>query len=164
MAIGSHWQAVAMTPLSNDTVLFWPLLIAGIGNAFTFSPLFVAIIGGVPPQERPKAAAITSVTIQLAGALATSLLISNLHQRTAVHQSALAASANLSRDVMVEYIRHHGLAQLTGIIEDQAVAYAYADVALIIFGVAISGIVLALLLGPTPAQRAQYAAPVSAAH
>ncbi len=150
MAIGTYWQAVAMTPMTNDTILFWPLLISGVGNAFTFSPLFVAIIGGVPPHERPKAAAITSVTIQLSGALATSLLITNLHVRMAIHQSVLAANATLARGPVVDYIHEHGLGELPALVQDQATAYAYADVALMISAVAVAGIILAALLGPTP--------------
>jgi MFS transporter, DHA2 family, multidrug resistance protein len=148
MAIGTYWQTITMTPMSNNAVFFLPLLVAGIGNAFTFSPLFVAIIGGVPPSERPKAAAIISVTIQLAGAIASCVLITDLHVRTALHQSILAANATIARLPVATFVQQHGTAALAAIVESQATAYAFADVSFIITCVAVGGIALSLMLGP----------------
>jgi MFS transporter, DHA2 family, multidrug resistance protein len=147
MAIAGYWQCLAMTPATNNAALLWPLMIAGVGNAFTFSPLFVAVIGGVPPSERPKAAAIVSVTLQFGGALATAVLISSLHVRTALHQSSLASDATLSRAVVADYVRHFGTGSLATVIEAQARALGYADVAFIIAVVALVSAPLVLFLG-----------------
>jgi DHA2 family multidrug resistance protein len=152
MAIGGYWQCLAMTPDTNDSALFWPLMISGIGNSFTFSPLFVAIIGGVPAVERPKAAAVISVTIQLGGALATAILITLLHVRSVFHQTVLASNATLGRTAVTDYVHHFGVVALNGVVEAQARAFAYADIAFVISLVAIATAPLVILLGrPRPA-------------
>jgi MFS transporter, DHA2 family, multidrug resistance protein len=147
MAIGGYWQSQVMTPGTDFSALILPLMIAGVGNAFTFSPLFVAIIGGVPHSERPKAAAITSVTIQLGGALATAVLISALHVRTAFHQSVLSSSMTLNHIAVVEYVHRFGATALNTLVEGQSAAFAYADVAFMIAIVAVLTAPIAALLG-----------------
>jgi DHA2 family multidrug resistance protein len=147
MFVGTYWQSTVMTPNSDAAALLWPLTLAGVGNAFAFSPLFIAIIGGVPHHERAKAASITSVTIQFAGALATSVLISTLHIRAAIHQTVLAANTTLSRFAVVQFIHQFGPAQLNVLIEDQSKAYAYADVGYIVSLVALAGAAVTLMLG-----------------
>jgi DHA2 family multidrug resistance protein len=147
MAIGGFWQSQVMTPGTDFQALLFPLMIAGIANAFTFSPLFVAIIGGVPHSERAKAAAITSVTIQLGGALATAVLITSLHVRTAFHQDILSSGMTSNHLAVVEYVHRFGAAALNTLVEGQSVTFAYADVALMIAIVAALTAPIAALLG-----------------
>jgi MFS transporter, DHA2 family, multidrug resistance protein len=147
MSLGSYWQSQVMTPGTDFAALIGPLVVAGIGNSFTFSPLFVAIIGGVPHTERPKAAAITSVTIQLGGALATAVLISTLHIRTVFHQTILASNVTLSHIGVADFVHRFGLAALNTLIEDQARAFSYSDVAILISLVAIASAPFVFFLG-----------------
>jgi DHA2 family multidrug resistance protein len=147
MAIGGYWQSQVMTPGTDFHALLFPLMVAGIANAFTFSPLFVAIIGGVPHSERAKAAAITSVTIQLGGALATAVLITSLHVRTAFHQDVLSSGMTSNHLAVVEYVHRFGAAALNTLVEGQSVAFAYADVAVMIAIVAVLTAPIAALLG-----------------
>jgi DHA2 family multidrug resistance protein len=147
MAIGGYWQSQVMTPGTDFHALLVPLMVAGIANAFTFSPLFVAIIGGVPHSERAKAAAITSVTIQLGGALATAVLITSLHVRTAFHQDVLSSGMTSNHLAVVEYVHRFGAAALNTLVEGQSVAFAYADVAVMIAIVAVLTAPIAALLG-----------------
>jgi DHA2 family multidrug resistance protein len=147
MGLGGYMQSQVMTPGTDFGALVLPLMIAGISNAFTFSPLFIAIIGGVPHSERPKAAAITSVTIQLGGALATAMLITALHVRTAFHQSVMSSSMTLSHVAVVDYVQRFGAAALNTLVEGQSVAFAYADVAFMIAIVAVLTAPIAALLG-----------------
>ena len=147
LAVATYWQSQMMTPGTDFNALLAPLMIAGIGNAFTFSPLFVAMLGGVPGTERPKAAAIASVTIQLGGALATSVLISSLHVRSSFHQSVLAANATLAHSGVAEFIHRVGAPALNAMLEMQARSFAYADVAFVIACVAAIMIPVAFFLG-----------------
>jgi DHA2 family multidrug resistance protein len=147
MAIGGYWQSQVMTPGTDFHALLVPLMVAGIANAFTFSPLFVAIIGGVPHSERAKAAAITSVTIQLGGALATAVLITSLHVRTAFHQDVLSSGMTSNHLAVVEFVHRFGAAALNTLVEGQSVAFAYADVAVMIAIVAVLTAPIAALLG-----------------
>ena len=136
-----------MTPASDFGVLFAPLALAGIGNAFTFSPLFLAIIGGVPPADRGKANAIISVTIQLGGAIATAILVSSLHIRTVFHQSVLASNAVLSRFSVSNFVNHNSIATLAALNDAQARAMSYADIGFLIAVIAIVTAPFALFLG-----------------
>jgi DHA2 family multidrug resistance protein len=149
IACGGFWQSQVMTPGTDFSALLPPLVLAGMGNAFTFSPLFLAVIGGVPHADRPKANAIISVTIQLGGALATAVLISSLHIRTVFHQTVLAANAALSNFPVAAFMQHHTAAALDAMVEAQAQAFAYADVGFLIAVVALLMAATALFLGRT---------------
>ena len=152
MAAGGAWQAHVMTSDTSFGALFGPLAMSGVGNAFTFSPLFVAIIGGVPAADRAKANAIISVTMQLGGAIAASFLVSTLHVRTVFHQSVLAANVDLSRASVADFLAHHSIATLDAMVESQARALSYADVGLLIAVIALITAPFALFLGqPRPA-------------
>jgi DHA2 family multidrug resistance protein len=153
IACGGFWQSQVMTPGTDFTALLPPLVLAGMGNAFTFSPLFLAVIGAVPHADRPKANAIISVTIQLGGALATAVLISSLHIRTVFHQTVLAANATLSNSSVAAFMQHHTAAALDALVEAQAQAFAYADVAFLIAVVSLLMAITALFLGRTRPKR-----------
>jgi DHA2 family multidrug resistance protein len=147
MAGAGYWQGQVMTPGSDFAALFGPLALAGIGNAFTFSPLFLAIIGGVPHADRGKANAIISVTIQLGGAIATAILVSSLHIRTVFHQGVLASNAVLSRFAVSDFLDHNSVSTLAALVDAQARAMSYADIGFLIAVVALLTAPFALFLG-----------------
>jgi hypothetical protein len=153
IACGGFWQSQVMTPGTDFSALLPPLVVAGMGNAFTFSPLFLAVIGAVPPADRPKANAIISVTIQLGGALATAVLISSLHIRTAFHTTVLAANTTLSNSSVANFMQHHTAAALDALVEAQAQAFAYSDLAFLIAAVSLLMAAGALFLGRTRPKR-----------
>ena len=151
VAFGGAWQSRIMTPGTDFHALLFPLVFAGISNAFTFSPLFLAVIGSVPPAERAKANAIISVTIQLGGALATAVLISALHLRIAFHEDVIASGATLANQAVADFIKHYGPGQLRILAEVQARAFAYADFAFLISLVGFAMVPVAYFLGqPRP--------------
>jgi hypothetical protein len=147
MAVGNYWQSQVMTPGTDFFMLSAPLMLCGVGNAMCFSPLFLAIIGGVPMTERHKAGAIISVTIQFGGAIATAMLVSTLHVRTVFHQTIISASETLNRGVVVSFIQHMGVDKLYSLVEVQARASSYADVAFMIAVACIITAPAALFLG-----------------
>jgi DHA2 family multidrug resistance protein len=147
MGGAGYWQGQVMTPGTDFGVLLAPLALAGIGNAFTFSPLFLAIIGGVPPADRGKANAIISVTIQLGGAIATAILVSSLHVRTVFHQSVLASNAVLSRIPVENFLHQNAVSTLASMVDAQARAMSYADIGFLIAVIAIVTAPFALFLG-----------------
>jgi DHA2 family multidrug resistance protein len=147
MGGAGYWQGQVMTPGADFGVLLAPLALAGIGNAFTFSPLFLAIIGGVPPADRGKANAIISVTIQLGGAIATAILVSSLHVRTVFHQSVLASNAVLSRIPVENFLHQNAVSTLASMVDAQARAMSYADIGFLIAVIAIVTAPCALFLG-----------------
>ena len=95
----------------------------------------------------PWANAIISVTIQLGGALATAVLISSLHVRTVFHQTMIASNETLGRIGVTDYLQHGSLAGLDALVEAQARAFGYADVAFLIAIVALLTAPFALFLG-----------------
>ena len=153
MALGTFWLSLCLTAGSDAHALVAPLAVAGVGNALTFSPLFVAIIGGVPHAERPKAAAITSVTIQLGGAIATASLVTALHVRSAAHQSVIAANITSAHPVVNAFIHAYGLARLASLVAAQASDFAFTDVAFLLAATSVLGAVLACGLGRLRAER-----------
>jgi DHA2 family multidrug resistance protein len=147
MGIGGYWQSQVMTPGTDFGALLLPLALSGAGNACCFSPIFLSIIGGVPPAERAKANAIISVTIQLGGAIATAVLISSLHVRSVFHQTIIASNITLARVPVADFLRHADAVTLAVMVEAQARAFAYADLALVIAAVAFITAPVALFLG-----------------
>jgi len=139
---GSLWLARGITTQSDLMTFVIPLLVIGTGAAFVYSPLLVATMRAVAPQEAAKASSFIVLFFQLGGSISSAAVVAFLDRRLQFHQTILAAQENLSRLPVAQFLQQHGsLAQLAASVAEQAAALAYAD-AFVVTGV------LALLIAP----------------
>ncbi len=124
--------------VTTSTSSFWQvapsLVLSGAGLSQVFIPLSLVIFGSVSPPDVPKASAFFNLSRQLGGSVATAILITLLDRTEVGYQTALAASANLSRPVIRNFVAPSGVvrsgsvSQLFEIVNGQALVLAYADV------------------------------------
>lgn len=140
---GSLWLASGITTQSDLLTFVIPLLVIGTGAAFVYSPLLVATMRAVAPQEAAKASSFIVLFFQLGGSISSAAVVAFLDRRLQFHQTILAAQENLSRLPVAQFLQqqHGSLAQLAASVAEQAAALAYAD-AFVVTGV------LALLIAP----------------
>ena len=125
---GQIWLGMITTTGNSFATLVPPAIISGIGLAFVFVPLSIAVLGALPPAVAPKAAAFNSLSLQLGGSFSTAGLVTLLAQRTAFHQEILAQHATRSSIAVQDFLANHGsIGSLYGIIVSQATALSYAD-------------------------------------
>lgn len=145
-SIASIWLSREVTSDSVLLSLALPLALMGFGIAFVFSPLLVAVLRAVPPQDAPKAASFVTLFTQLGGSIATASLVTFTERREDFHQSLLAAGATLQDNAVQTFLRTHPLAELYRTIATQATVLSYADAFLImgVIGVVMSPLVFFL--------------------
>ena len=124
------WAQAAVTTIETD---FWqftlPLMLLGIGSALLFVPLSVAVLGATSPSEGPKAGAMINLAIQLGGSVFIALLDVLIDRRQTFHSEILVSAQSLSNLSTAQYLAHGGtLAQLTQLVNTQAIVLSYADV------------------------------------
>jgi MFS transporter, DHA2 family, multidrug resistance protein len=140
---GSLWLARGVTTQSDLLAFAIPLLVIGTGAAFVYSPLLVATMRAVAPQEAAKASSFIVLFFQLGGSISSAAVVAFLDRRLQFHQTILAAQETLSRLPVAQFLQqqHGSLAQLAANVGEQAAALAYAD-AFVLTGM------LALLVAP----------------
>jgi MFS transporter, DHA2 family, multidrug resistance protein len=139
--LGSLWLARGVTTDSGLATFVVPLLVIGTGAAFVYSPLLVATMRAVAPQEAAKAASFIVLFFQLGGSISSAAVVAFLDRRLQFHQTILAAQETLSRLPVAQFLQHGSLAQLAATVAAQSAALAYAD-AFVLTGV------LALVIAP----------------
>ncbi len=133
----SNWMlANVTTPQSQFGTFVTALIVSGIGLSQIFVPLSIAVMGGVPDKEVPATSAFFNVSRQIGGSLATAVLVTMLVRGFTSHQSALADMQTLGHEPTAHYLQLHGgqrsvpaLANLQGIVVNQAAVQSYADTA-----------------------------------
>jgi DHA2 family multidrug resistance protein len=138
---GSLWLASGVTTQTALGTLVVPLLVIGVGSAFVYSPLLVATMRAVAPEQGAKAAAFIVLFFQLGGSISSASIVAFLDQRMQFHQTVLAAEATLSRLPVSDFLQHASRISLASNVVSQAAALAYAD-AILVTGA------LALLIAP----------------
>jgi DHA2 family multidrug resistance protein len=133
----SNWMlADVTTPVSSFGTLTFAIVISGIGLSQIFVPLSIAVLGGVPGKDVPSTSAFFNLSRQVGGSVATAILVTLLVRGITVHQTELAADANLHRVPTAAFLQQHGgeysaaaRENLNGIVEGQAAVLSYADTA-----------------------------------
>ncbi len=153
--IGTIWQAYTTTSGADFSTFVAPLIMQGIGCGMLFVPLLFSVLGAVKnPEDSTAVSAFINLFFQLGGSIAAATLVTLLGQRQALHMDTLSGLATISRVPVREAIgsgQHlesvaAGLSQL---VNQQSLAFAFADVFLVI-GMATL-IVLPLIAGlPKP--------------
>ncbi|GAC1586566.1 MAG: MDR family MFS transporter [Candidatus Velthaea sp.] len=128
IGIGQIWLGFITTTTSDFGTLVPPAIVSGIGLALVFTPLSIAVLGALPPQIAPKAAAFNSLSLQLGGSFSTAALITLLARRTALHQDVLSQHITHGNIALQNLLAHHGsLGQVYATVVAQASTMAYAD-------------------------------------
>jgi DHA2 family multidrug resistance protein len=149
MALGNYTQAVRTTFYADFATFIAPLMLTGFGAAMLFVPLTTAVLGGVSQQVGAKASAYVNLGTQLGGSIAIAGLSTLVDRRTAFHLAVLAGNVLPGSPAVRALPRTYHAAQISGIINGQAVILAYADVSLAIAAAAFIAIFLVLLM-PKP--------------
>jgi DHA2 family multidrug resistance protein len=152
---GTIWQAYTTTSGADFSTFVVPLVVQGIGCGMLFVPLLFSVLGAVKNREDSSAvSAFINLFFQLGGSIAAATLVTLLDQRQALHMDTLSGLETLSRVPVREAFGSgrplqqaaYGLSQL---VSQQSLAFAFADVFLVI-GVATL-VVLPLIAGlPKP--------------
>ncbi|MGA8533696.1 MAG: DHA2 family efflux MFS transporter permease subunit [Candidatus Tumulicola sp.] len=153
LAISNWMLADVTTPQSQFGTFIAALIVSGIGLSQIFVPLSIAVMGGVPDKEVPATSAFFNVSRQIGGSLATAVLVTMLVRGFTIHQSALADMQSLGHAPTAHYLQSRGgqrstraLANLEGIVVNQAAVQSYADTARWVAIVTIAMAPLVLLL------------------
>jgi DHA2 family multidrug resistance protein len=128
IGISQIWFAHITTSQTDFLELVPPNMMSGFGLSMLFVPISLAILGGVPPQVVPKAAAFQSLSQQLGGSISTAALVTLLARREAFHQDILAANVTKAFIPLQTFLHAHGsIGQLYGRVLNEASALSYAD-------------------------------------
>jgi DHA2 family multidrug resistance protein len=132
VGVSQIWLGYLTTSQNDFASLLGPTIMAGVALSLLFVPIQIAVLGGIPPEAVPKAAAFQSLSLQLGGSFSTAALITLLARRNAFHQSVLAQAAtpdNTALQVLAQQLHSTSAALSTiyGQISTQAAVMAYAD-------------------------------------
>jgi DHA2 family multidrug resistance protein len=162
------WLQAAVTTAEADFWSFAPaLLITGAGAALLFTPLSIAVLGATTPAEGSKATSFINLSLQLGGSLAVALLDVVIDQRWTFHSILLGTTQTLASPEVRRFLSRDTVAQLSGIVNDQAAILSYADATLVIALISIVCVPLVLLMGkrkPAARDETSRSAPAKNAH
>jgi DHA2 family multidrug resistance protein len=149
VAIANVITARVLTTDSVFGTFVFPLALGGIGFGMIFVPLAVSVLSSVQGIETQKATSLLSLCQQLGGSVATAILVTLLDRRGAYHQDMLAGQITLASPAVQHVLQAHGsLAQIAGIVTQQADTMAFADAFYFLAVVTIVLTPLVLLLRP----------------
>jgi DHA2 family multidrug resistance protein len=127
VAFGTALLAHVTTPLSDFWTFAPPLIVTGIGVAFLFTPISIAVLRATTPSEGPKAGAMVNLATQLGGSVSIAFLDVLVDRRMTFHSEVLQGSVTRA-NLQVQLFLHHGSpAELAQIVGTQAAVLAYAD-------------------------------------
>ena len=132
IAIGNALQAHITTIDAGFGNFAIALGLTGIGSAMLFVPLSIAVLGATTPAEGPRAGAFVNLSTQLGGSISIAALSVFLDQRQYFHAMILGANATLGNPNVSQFLLNHPLAQLSSLVNGQALILAYADATLAI--------------------------------
>jgi len=108
----------------------------------------------VKPPDMPKASSFISLSVQLGGSIASTMLVTILDRRTYFHSDIYRGSITLNNPYLNDPTRHLGtLAGVARIVAQQATNAGFADAIFALAPVAAVAIAVALLLRRAPAAR-----------
>lgn len=147
LGLGNVLQANVTTPVSDFGAFVLPLMLTGVGAALLFIPLTTAVLGGVPVEQGPRAAAYTNLAVQLGGSIAIAALSTEIDRRTAFHLSALAGAfvPGAPRLAAIPDAAAHAQ-QFLDLAVGQATVLAFADASLLIAGACFVSIAFVFLM------------------
>jgi MFS transporter, DHA2 family, multidrug resistance protein len=136
--IGSVWLSFLTTSDTPFDAMVPALILQGIGQGALFVPLLVAVVGAVKMQDSSEASAFINLFFQLGGSLASALLVVILNRRQDLHLDKLGGMVTQTNPLIASYGRAAGkpsdavLTEIANLITQQAAAFSYADVFLVV--------------------------------
>lgn len=127
LAVGTGLQAFVTTAQAGFWTFALALMLVGAAGAMLFVPLTIAVLGATTPQEGPKAAAFTTLALQLGGSVSIAALDVIIDRRWSFHSAILGGAITRSNPTVQHYLQHGSIAQLSGLVNLQAAILAYAD-------------------------------------
>lgn len=128
--LGAFLLSRAMTTDATFASFVIPQLVAGVGIAFVYSPLLVAVLRTIP-NEAAKASSFIILAFQMGGSITAAAFVALLDRREVFHQAMLAGEETLHRAAVSQFVHAHSIAQLASLVNQQASVLAYDDVLLI---------------------------------
>jgi len=132
VGVSQIWLGYLTTAGNDFGSLLGPTIMAGISLGLLFVPIQIAVMGAIPPEAVPKAAAFQALSLQLGGSFSTAALVTLLARRDAFHQTVLAQAAtpdNTAFQILVQQLHSSSAAvmDLYRQVVVQANVMAYAD-------------------------------------
>jgi MFS transporter, DHA2 family, multidrug resistance protein len=150
--------ALHMTTQSEFGTFASLLAFSGVGQALLLVPLLVGILPTVPPVDAPKASSFISLSVQLGGSIASTMLVTIFDRRTYFHSDILRGALTLARPaVQALAMRHASTLSLARVLQQQAVNAGFADA---IFSLAPMAIVGALVVFAMRRSKAPLSGPI----
>ncbi len=147
VAIANFWTGAIITTDSDFATFIGALVLGGLGFGLIFVPLSVTVLSSVHGPDTQKATALLSLFQQLGGSISTAILVTLLDRRDALHLDTLAATVTNRSVGLIQFLEHHAtLAQIAGIVQQQALTLAFADAFYFLAAVSLILTPLALLL------------------
>jgi DHA2 family multidrug resistance protein len=144
-AAGFAAIALNMTTQSDFGTFTTLLIFSGIGQSMLLVPLLVGTLSTIPPLDAPKASSIVSLSVQLGGSIASTMLVTIFDRRTYFHSDILRGSLTLSHAQVRLAAAHHGtIASLARLAQLQAVNAGFADAIFALVPMAGFGVLVAL--------------------
>ena len=136
-----------MTPQSDFGTFVAVLMLSGVGQSMVFVPLLVAVIGTVHGPDGPKVSSFVSLSVQLGGSIASTMLVTILDRRTSFHSDIYRSTATLANPILTGAASPtSGLATLSRLLSKQATNSGFADTIMVLVPLAATAIAFALLL------------------
>jgi len=146
-ALGFAAIALHMTTESDFGTFAGLLLFSGIGQAMLLVPLLVGLLSTVPPSDAPKASSFISLSVQLGGSIASTMLVTVFDRRTYFHSDILRGALTLAHPTVQQLsVRPGAVVRLARILEQQAVNAGFADAIFALVPLALGGAALAFAM------------------
>jgi DHA2 family multidrug resistance protein len=142
--IASH-----MTPQSDFGTFAGALIVSGIGQSMLLVPLLMSILGTIAPADSPKASSFISLSVQLGGSIASTILVTIFDRRTYFHSDMYRSAATLANPAL-QRIFHNDAdpARIARAIAAQATNAGFADAIYVLVPLAVAAAVFVVLLRP----------------
>jgi DHA2 family multidrug resistance protein len=140
--------AARMTPGSDFESFQIALVVSGIGQSMLLVPLLVSIIGAVAPPDAPKASSFISLSVQLGGSIASTVLVTVFDRRTYFHSDIDRSFASLANPNLERLLRNAAPARLAHILATQAANAGFADAIDVLVPLAVGAALFVVLLRP----------------
>jgi len=139
--------ALHMTPQSNFETFAILLAFSGVGQSLLFVPLLVGLLGSVNIADAPKVSSFISLSFQLGGSIASTMLVTVYDRRTFFHSDTYRSAVSLGNAAVQHFTGNPaGLERLARLVAQQATNAGFADAIFALVPVASLGLILTILM------------------
>jgi DHA2 family multidrug resistance protein len=138
--------ALHMTTESDFSTFPLLLVVSGIGQSMLLVPLLVGMLSTVAPADAPKASSFISLSVQMGGSIASTMLVTIYDRRTYFHSDVLRGAVNLAHRSLFAESHIPSLRVFARILAQQSANQGFADSILSLAPLAFCGVILAVFL------------------